>query len=91
MINILGQTFETMEEVMEDHIILDDVVDSWEYIQNNLDQVELLDVIHHLIHDEYTIEEALEQVGIIEEYDDVYYIHVDRFDTALFWIGIKKI
>lgn len=84
MINILGQTFETMEEVMEEHIILDDVVDSWEYIQNNLDQVELLDVIHYLIHDDYTIEEALEQVGIIEEYDDVYYIHVDSFDTALF-------
>lgn len=84
MINILGQTFETMEEVMEEHIILDDVVDSWEYIQNNLDQVELLDVIHYLIHDEYTIEEALEQVGIIEEYDDVYYIHADSFDTALF-------
>lgn len=82
MINILGQTFETMEEVMEEHVILDDVVDSWEYIQNNLDQVELLDVIHYLIHDEYTIEEALEQVGIIEEYDDVYYIHADSFDEA---------
>ena len=84
MINILGQTFETMEEVMEEHIILDDVVESWEYIQNNLDHAELLDVIHYLVHDDDTIEEALEQVGIIEEYDNVYYIHVDSFDTALF-------
>lgn len=81
MINILGQEFETMEEVMEEHIILDDVVDSWEHIQNNLDQTDLLDVIHYLVHGE-TIEEALEQVGIIEEYDSEYYIHVDSFDEV---------
>jgi len=82
MINILGQEFETMEEVMEEHIILDDVVESWEHIQNNLDHAELLDVIHYLVHDDDTIEEALEQVGIIEEYDDVYYIHADSFDEV---------